>query len=92
MPAGTGVFETDQDLYDNAGGDDMVQLVDLDGAGAGTMYRMTVLQGAGIGSSIEFDQTEISVIGLWNHDAVGSTPVITAYVWDPIDGRYEYQA
>ena len=92
LPAGTGVFETDHDLYDNAGGDDMVQLVDLDGAGAGTMYRLTILQGAGAGSSIEFDQTEISVIGLWNHDATGSTPVITAYVWDPVDGRYEYQA
>lgn len=55
------------------------------------MYRMTILQGAGAGNSIEFDQTEISVIGLWNHDAVGVTPVINAYVWDPIDGRYEYQ-
>lgn len=74
-----------------AGGDDMVQLVDLDGAAAGTMYRMTILQRAGAGNSIEFDQTEISVIGLWNHDAVGVTPVITAYVWDPVDGRYEYQ-
>ncbi len=92
MVAGNGVFETDHDLYDNAGGDDMVQLVDLDGAGAGTMYRLTILQGAGAGSSIEFDQTEISVIGLWNNDAMGATPVITAYVWDPIDQRYEYQA
>jgi len=89
---GSGVFETDHDLYDNAGGDDMVQIVDLDGAGSGTMYRMTILQGPGAGSSIDFDQQEIAVIGLWNNDATGSTPVITAYYWDPVDGRYEYQA
>jgi len=88
---GSGVFETDHDLYDNAGGDDMVQIVDLDGAGVGTMYRMTILQGPGAGSSIEFDQQEIAVIGLWNNDATGGTPVITAYYWDPVDGRYEYQ-
>lgn len=49
-------------------------------------------QGAGAGSSLEFDQTGVSVIGLWNNDAAGSTPVITAYYWDPIDGRYEYLA
>jgi len=90
---GSGVVETDHDLYDNEGpgSKDMVQIVDLDGAGSGTMYEMTILQGAGAGSSIIFDQQEIAVIGLWNNDATGSTPVITAYYWDPIDGRYEYQ-
>jgi len=92
LPAvGSGVFETDHNLYDNAGGDDMVQIVDLDGAGVGTMYRMTILQGPGAGSSIDFDQQEIAVIGLWNNDATGSTPVITAYYWDPVDGQYEYR-
>ncbi len=91
FPAGSGVFETDNDLYDNAGGDDMVQItLDPDGDGS-TQYIMTILQGEGAGSQLYFDSDEISVIGLWNNDAVGGTPVITAYVWDPIDGRYEYQ-
>jgi Ca2+-binding RTX toxin-like protein len=92
MPAGSGVFEADQDLYDNAGGDDMVQLtLDPDGDGS-TEYILTILQGEGAGSQLYFDSDEVSVIGLWNNDATAGTPVITAYVWDPIDGRYEYQA
>ena len=82
MRVGSGVYEADGDLYDNAGGNDMVQLVDLDGAGSGTMYRLTILNGAGEGSSIEFDQREVSVIGLWNNDATGGTPVVTQYEWD----------
>lgn len=91
LPAvGSGVFETDHDLYE-LDGNDMVQLVDLDGAGAGTMYELTILQGPGAGSSIIFDQQEISVIGLWNNDATGSTPVVTAYYWDADEGRYEYR-
>ncbi|MGE0152696.1 MAG: beta strand repeat-containing protein [Reyranellaceae bacterium] len=85
---GTGVVETDGDLYDNAGGDDMVRLVDIDGAG-GTMYRLDILSGAGAGNSVTFDQQDISVIMLWNNDAAAGTPVVQQYVWDPVDGRYE---
>ncbi|MGE0152700.1 MAG: beta strand repeat-containing protein [Reyranellaceae bacterium] len=85
---GTGVVETDGDLYDNAGGDDMVRLVDIDGAG-GTMYRLDILTGAGAGNSVTFDQQDVSVIMLWNNDAAAGTPVIQQYVWDPVDGRYE---
>jgi Ca2+-binding RTX toxin-like protein len=88
LRTGTGVFETDGDLYDNVGGDDMVQIVDIDG-GAGTMYRIDILTGAGAGSSMTFDQQDISVIALWNNDAAGGTPVITQYVWDDVDQRYE---
>ncbi len=87
---GSGVVETDRDLYDNDG-DDMVQLVDLDGAGPGTMYELRILQGAGAGSVLTFDQTEISAIALWNNDATTGTPVITVYAWDEDAGRYLYQ-
>ena len=86
---GTGVFEIDHDLYDNAGGDDMVQIVDIDG-GAGTMYRIDILTGAGAGSSLTFDQQDISVVALWNNDAAPGTPVITQYAWDSVDQRYEF--
>jgi Ca2+-binding RTX toxin-like protein len=89
LRTGTGVFETDHDLYDNAGGDDMVQIVDIDG-GAGTMYRIDILTGAGAGSSLTFDQQDISVVALWNNDAAPGTPVITQYVWDSVDQRYEF--
>ncbi len=87
---GTGVFEIDHDLYDNDG-NDMVQLVDLDGAGPGTMHELRILQGAGAGSVLTFDQTEISAIALWNNDATTGTPVITVYAWDEDAGRYLYQ-
>ncbi len=87
---GSGVVETDRDLYDNDG-DDMVQLVDLDGDGPGTMYELRILQGAGAGSVLTFDQTEISAIALWNNDAATGTPVITVYAWDEDAGRYLYQ-
>jgi Ca2+-binding RTX toxin-like protein len=89
LRTGTGVFETDHDLYDNAGGDDMVQIVDIDG-GAGTMYRIDILTGAGAGSSMTFDQQDISVVAMWNNDAAPGTPVITQYVWDSVDQRYEF--
>jgi len=88
---GSGVLETDHDLYDNAGGDDMVQITLDPGGDGSTQYIMTILQGPGAGSQLYFDSDEISVIGLWNNDATGSTPVITAYYWDPMDSRYEYR-
>jgi len=93
MPAGSGVFETDHDLYDNAGGDDMVQItLDPDGDGS-TQYILSILQGpGGTTSHLYFDSDEVSVIGLWNNDATAGTPVVTAYVWDPMTERYEYQA
>ncbi len=87
---GTGVFEADFDLYDNDG-DDMVQLVDIDGPG-GTLYELRILSGEGAGTALQFDQREILGIGLWNSDATGGTPVVQYYLWDPVDGRYEYQA
>ncbi|MGE0737475.1 MAG: hypothetical protein AB7P50_22275, partial [Alphaproteobacteria bacterium] len=88
---GTGVFEVDHDLYDNnpGNGADMVQLVDIDGAG-GSMYRLDIIAGAGAGNSMTFDQRDVSTIILWNNDAVGGTPVVTQYVWDPVDQRYEF--
>jgi Ca2+-binding RTX toxin-like protein len=83
---GSGVFETDQDLYDNAGGDDMVQLVDIGGG----MMELHILNGAGAGSVMTFEQDDISVIALWNNDAAAGTPVITQYVWNEGLGEYVY--
>jgi Ca2+-binding RTX toxin-like protein len=84
---GSGVFETDQDLYDNDG-DDMVQIVDV-GAVGGTM-ELHIVSGAGAGNVMTFEQQDISVIALWNNDATGGTPVVTQYVWDQVDQRYEF--
>jgi len=82
MPAGTGVFEVDGSITDNVGGDDMVYAYDLDGAGSGTMWRMEILQGSGAGNYVDFDQRDISAIGLWNHEAPPGTQVVTVYEWD----------
>jgi Ca2+-binding RTX toxin-like protein len=85
---GSGVLETDHDLYDNAGGDDMVQIVDVGPVG-GTM-ELHILNGTGAGNVMTFEQEDISVVALWNNDAALGTPVITQYVWDSVDQRYEY--
>ncbi len=82
MPAGTGVFEVDGSITDNVGGNDMVYAYDLDGAGAGTMWRLEILQGTGAGNYVDFDQRDVSAIGLWNHEAAPGTQVITVYEWD----------
>ena len=89
LRTGSGVFETDHDLYDLAGGDDMVRLTDIDGA-AGSMYRLTILTGGGATSYVEFDQRDVQTILLWNNDAAPGTQVIQSYTWDPVDGRYEF--
>ena len=89
LRTGSGVFETDHDLYDLAGGDDMVRLTDIDGA-AGSMYRLTILTGDGATSYVEFDQRDVQTILLWNNDAAPGTQVIQSYTWDPVDGRYEF--
>ena len=89
LRTGSGVVETDRDLHDLAGGDDMVQLTDIDGAG-GTMWRMTVLTGDGATNYVEFDQRDVQTILLWNNDAAPGEQVIQTYAWDPIDGRYEF--
>lgn len=92
MATGTGVFETDHLLTDNVGGDDMVQLVDIDGAG-GTMWRMDILSGVGAGSSVTFDQRDILGIALWNNEPTGSQQTIQYYEWDPLapgGGAYTY--
>ncbi len=82
LPPGMGVFEVDGNITDNVGGDDMVRAYDLDGAGPGTLWRLEILQGAGAGNYVEFDQRDISAIGLWNHDAGPGQQVITVYEWD----------
>ncbi|MGE3905953.1 MAG: calcium-binding protein, partial [Reyranellaceae bacterium] len=89
LRTGSGVVETDNDLYDLAGGDDMVRLTDIDGAG-GSMYRLTVLTGDGATNYVEFDQRDVQSIMLWNNDNAGIGQVIQTYTWDPIDGRYEF--
>ncbi len=92
MPTGTGVVETDRNLHDNAGGDDMVRVVDIDGD-AGTLWRLEILAGAGAGSSIVFDQRDIQTIALWNHEPVGGQQVYQVYEWDPnaqSGGAYVY--
>ena len=89
LRAGSGVFETDHDLYDLAGGDDMVRLTDIDGAG-GSMYRLTILTGDGATNYVEFDQRDVQTILLWNNDAAPGAQVIQTYTWDPVDGRYEF--
>ena len=89
LRTGSGVFETDHDLYDLAGGDDMVRLTDIDGA-AGSMYRLTVLNGDGSTNYVEFDQRDVQTILLWNNDAAPGTQVIQTYAWDAVDGRYEF--
>ena len=89
LRTGSGVFETDHDLYDLAGGDDMVRLTDIDGA-AGSMYRLTILTGDGATNYVEFDQRDVQTILLWNNDAAPGAQVIQTYTWDPVDGRYEF--
>ncbi len=89
MASGTGVFETDHLLTDNIGGNDMVQLVDIDGAG-GTLWRLDVLSGAGAGSSVTFDQRDIQGIALWNNEPTGMQQVVQYYEWDANAGTYVY--
>ncbi|MGE0658933.1 MAG: hypothetical protein AB7F36_02725 [Reyranellaceae bacterium] len=89
LRTGSGVVETNRDLHDLAGGDDMVQLTDIDGA-SGTMWRLTVLNGDGATNYVEFDQRDVQTILLWNNDAAGTGQIIQTYTWDPVDGRYEY--
>jgi hypothetical protein len=85
---GSGVFESDHDLYDDDGSD-MVQLVDI-GAPGGEM-ELHIRDGLGDGVSVlNFMQEDVSVIALWNNDAAPGTQVIQQYVWDPVDQRYEY--
>jgi Ca2+-binding RTX toxin-like protein len=83
---GSGVLETDHDLYDDVGGDDMVMLRNT----GGTQYELTITNGLGEDNVIAFDQTDISVIALWNNDAAPGTPVIQQYVWDADLGEYKY--
>jgi hypothetical protein len=85
LRTGTGVFETDHNLYDNDG-DDMVQLVDIGGG----MMEMHILSGAGAGSVLTFEQNDVSNVVLWNNDAAPGTPVITQYVWNEAAQQYLY--
>lgn len=82
MPVGTGVFEADGNLHDNSGGDDMVRVYDLDGPGGDTLWRLEILSGAGAGNYVDFDQRDVTMIALWNHEPAPDTQGVTYYQWD----------
>ena len=89
MLADEGVFEVDGtiDEYqpgDEIPSDDMVYVYDLDGAGPETLWRLEIVDETSFsyGNYVDFDQRDISVIALWNHEAGPGEQVIAQYVWN----------
>ena len=90
------VVEVDQNLNDNVGGNDMVQLVENNSEpGNNHLWTLNVVSGAGTGSSVTFDDRDIDQIVLWNSDpGVGGNTlqIYQFYVANggthPTDGYY----
>jgi Ca2+-binding RTX toxin-like protein len=89
MNADEGVFEVDGLINEYQPGDeipsdDMVYVYDLDGTDPGTLWRLEIVDenSASYGNYVDFDQRDISVIALWNHEAGPGEQVITQYVWN----------
>jgi Ca2+-binding RTX toxin-like protein len=80
-----GVFEVDKLLTDNAGGNDMVQLVEADIPGNTHLWTLNVVSGAGTGSNVTFDDRDINQIVLWNSNP-GSGNTLQIYQFFAADG------
>jgi hypothetical protein len=81
---GTGVRETDHNIMDNTGGDDMVYVHQV----SGTIYQLDVVGGGGTqGMNVQFDVRDVPNIVLWDNDGMNGQ-VQELYVWN--GSQYAY--
>jgi Ca2+-binding RTX toxin-like protein len=74
------VYETDGNIMDNEGGDDMVYVHQV----SGNIYRLEYVGGGTTGASIDFDVRDIDTIVLWDN-AGASGQYQQHYQWDGVD-------
>jgi Ca2+-binding RTX toxin-like protein len=97
MNAGEGVYEIDGtiDEYQEGNYDDednpmpsddkvYIHRLDPEEDPTGRLWRLEIVDenSTSYGNYVDFDQRDIAVIGLWNHEPGPGVPVITQYVWD----------
>jgi len=79
---GTGLRETDHNIMDNNGPEDMVWVHQI----SGTIYQLDVIGGTGtVGMTVQFDARDVPNIILWDNDAVLGQ-VQDLYTWNGSNG------